>query len=233
MNTTTAPRSATTRPTTPNTRTSPLNRFLRVVARPRSYANIAYLLLGLPLGVAWFTIIVTAVTVSASLLVVALLGIPMLWSSWYLVRVLANAERGITNALLGTQIPYTPLASDHRGNPWVRLRRLSREAERRRELGYLVMRLPVGVATFAAALTALTMPVAVAYAPISARFVDDSFGDWFWGAELHDFASSSPWSWALVPVGVVALVAAFHLLDTLAAACGRWAAAWLGGTTAR
>lgn len=228
MRTTTAPRTA-----TPIMRTSPVHRFLRAVARPQSYASIAYLLLGLPLGVAWFTIIVTALSASAGLLVLALLGVPMLWASWFAVRAFANAERGVANALLGTQIPYLPFASDHRGNPWVRLRRLTREPDRRRELGYLLMRLPAGIATFATAVAALTVPVVVAYAPISARFVDDSFGDWFWGSELHGFASSSPWSWALVPVGVAALVAAVHLLDALAVACGRWAEAWLGGTAAR
>ena len=164
------------------------------------------------------------------MLVVALLGIPMLWACGTSFRAFANVERGVANALLGVQIPYAPMRPTDRGNLWVRLRSISREPDRRRELGYLMMRLPAGIATFATAVTALTVPVVVAYAPISARFVDDSFGDWLWASELHDFASSSPWSWALVPVGVAALVAAVHLLDALAAACGRWAAAWLGGT---
>lgn len=58
---------------------SRLRRFLRVAARPQSYRHTAYLLLGLPLGTVWFTLLITALTVSVSLLVVALLGIPCSW----------------------------------------------------------------------------------------------------------------------------------------------------------
>ena len=62
----------------PTRDSSLLRRFVGVVAEPQSYRNLAYLLLGLPLGTLWFTLIVTGVSVSISMLVVALLGIPML-----------------------------------------------------------------------------------------------------------------------------------------------------------
>ena len=77
-------------------------------------------------------------------------------------------------------------------------------------------------------MTALAVPVLVASAPIHARYVGQDFGDWFWSSELEHFASRSPWSWLLVPLGVGLVFVAFHLLNALARACGRWAAAWLG-----
>jgi hypothetical protein len=208
---------------------SPLVRFFAVVARPQSYRNIAYLLLGLALGTLWFSVLVTAVATSASLVVVALLGIPMLWATWYVVRAFANVERGIANVLLDREIPMAPMASGGRGNVWVRLKAMSRERPRWRELAFLLLRFPVGVATFTAAVTLLTVPVSVAYAPFHARYVDDvePFGDWFWSNELEDFASGSPWSWLLVPLGVIALFGAFHALNALARACGHWVTAWL------
>ena len=55
---------------------------------------------------------------------------------------------------------------------------MTSDRSRWRELGYLVLRFPVGVATFTAAVTALTAPVMVAYAPFQARRVDHPFGDW-------------------------------------------------------
>jgi uncharacterized membrane protein YuzA (DUF378 family) len=207
--------------------TSAAGRVFGVVTRPQTYRNLAYLLLGLPLGTIWFTVLVTGASVAASLIAVALIGIPMLYALWYAVRVFANAERALANTLLGQHLASAPIGSPVRGNPWVRLRALSREPIRRRELGYLLLRFPVGIATFTGAVTALTAPVAVAYAPISARYVDDSFGDWFWSTELHDFAADSPWAWSLVALGAILLIGALHLLNVLADVCGRWTTARL------
>jgi hypothetical protein len=206
---------------------SRLRRFFGVVARPRSYRNTAYLLIGLPLGTVWFTVLVTALAASVSLLVVALLGIPLLLATWYLVRACANVERRVTAALVDEDLPSARIASGFRGNLWLRLRSMSRERARWRELGYLLLRFPVGVATFAVAVTAVATPAIAAYTPIHARYVDDSFGDWFWSTELEQFAARSPWSWLLVPLGLITLITAFHLLNALADSCRRWTAAWL------
>ena len=214
-------------------RRSPLRRFFGVVSRARTYGAIGYLLLGLPLGIVWFTVLVTAVSTSLSLVVVALLGVPLLLGLWYVIRAFANVERRVADVLLDQDIPSAPIASGTRGNPWVRLKAMSGERPRWRELGYLILRLPVGIATFVVAVTALTVPAVIAYAPFSARFVDDSFGNWFWSSELDRFASSSVWSWCLVPLGLVMLVGAFHVMTALANACGTWTAAWLGDPPAR
>ncbi len=69
------------------------------------------------------------------------------------------------------------------------------------------------------------MPLAVIWAPIEARRVDD-FGNWSGSTELHDVLSS-PWSWGLIPLGLGLLVISIHLLNGLAARCGRWSAGWL------
>jgi hypothetical protein len=204
-----------------------MRRTFGVVARPQSYRRIAYLLLGLPLGTVWFTVLVTGVSVGISMLVVALLGIPILWGMWYIVRAFANVERGTTNALLGRHVPLAPLSSSDRGNVWVRLRSMSRDRDRWRELAYLMLRFPVGIATFTVAVTAIATPFVVAYAPFSARYGGDHpFGEWSQSARLEDIASST-WAWFLIPFGAVMLIAAFHLLNALANACGRWAQSWL------
>jgi hypothetical protein len=209
---------------------SPVHRFFGVVARPQSYRNIAYLLLGLPLGTLWFSVLVSVASVSVSMLVVALLGIPMLIGMWYAVRAFANVERAVASTLLDQHVDQAPMAAGVSGNLWARFKGMSSDRARWREFGYLMLRFPAGIATFTLAVTALSVPAAVAYAPISARFVDesdDAFGNWFWSNELHDFASDNPWSWALIPAGIVLLFAAFHLLNATARGCGRWTAAWL------
>lgn len=144
-----------------------------------------------------------------------------------MVRAFANVERSVATVLLDANLPSAPMASGHRGNLWVRVKAISRERARWREIGYLLLRFPVGVATFAVAVTAVATPAVVAYAPIHARYVDDSFGDWFWSTELENFAARSPWSWFLVPLGLISLIGALHLLNALAGSCRRWTAAWL------
>ncbi len=206
---------------------TPTRRFLGVVTRPQSYRSIGYLLVGLPLATIWFAVLVTGLSVAASMVVVALLGVPMLLGMVYVVRAFANVERRLANVLLDRDLPLLPLATGQRGNVWVRLRSLGAQPHRWRELGYLLLRLPVAIATFIVAVTALTTSVAVAYAPIHIRFVDDPFGDWFWSSELEGVARS-PWSWLLVPLGVGMLLVAFHLVNALARVSGEWTAAWLG-----
>jgi hypothetical protein len=226
MNTSTA---TLTKPTA-NAR-SPLHRFFAVAARAQSYRNIAYLLLGLVLGTLWFSVLITVVATSASLIVVALLGIPMLYATWYVIRAFANVERYVADALLRQTIPMAPMASGNRGNVWLRLKAMSREPARWRELWFLLLRFPVGIATFTAAVTLLATPLMIVYAPFHARYVEEiePFGNWFGSSELEDLAGGSAWSWLLVPLGVIALFGAFHALNALAKACGRWASSWLSG----
>jgi hypothetical protein len=207
-------------------RASPVKRFFSVVVQPQSYRNLAFLLLGLPLGTIWFSVLVTGLSVSISMLVVALVGIPMLVGMWYVTRACANVERAVTASLLGESPATMPLHSSVTGNLWVRLRAMSGERVRRRELAYLLLRFPIGIATFVVAVTAIATPLLVAYAPFAARTNDEPFGDWALSSRMEDVASS-PWSWLLVPAGLALVVPAFHGLNALARACGRGASAWL------
>ena len=237
MNTTTIPRPPAPAPA-PAPAPSPAQRpdrsarrrngVLGVVVRGQTYRSIGYVILGAALGTIWFSVLVTAVALGFSLLVVALLGIPVLLATWYVVRAFANVERVAADALLGRYIPLKPLAARIRGNPWIRLRTMSRDRARWRELGFLLMRFPVGLAALVGSATALAVPGLIAYAPFAARLDDDQpFGNWALSDELTDVASST-WAWLLVPAGVVLLVPALHLVNAIATASGRWAAAWLG-----
>lgn len=206
-------------------RKAPVLRFFGVVGRPQTYRSVGYLLLGLVLATAWAAVLVSALSVSLSMLAVALLGIPMLLGTWYIMRALANVERGLVNVLLGADLRGAPMATTHQGNLWLRLTAMSRERSRWRELAYLFVRIPVGIATFTTTVVALAVPLALVWAPFHARQADD-FGDWFWSSELQD-VSSSPAFWGLVPLGLGLLVVSLHLLNRLAARCGQWTTRWL------
>jgi uncharacterized membrane protein (Fun14 family) len=220
---------ATTLSPTAARRTAPsaLRRVFGVVARPDTYLRIGYLLLGLPLGTIWFTALVTGWAVSVSMIVVALVGIPMLLMVWFATRAFANVERSTANALLGTRLPAAPLSWGGPGNPWLRLRAMTNDRGRRRELAFLLLRFPAGIATFTAAVTALSVPFLVAYAPFAARSTAEPFGTWSQSARMEDIASSG-WAWLLVPAGAALLIGAIHALRAIGAACARWTTASLG-----
>ncbi len=213
--------------TSPVDRTSVVRRGVGVVARPQTYRNIAYLLLGLPLGTLWFSLLVTGVSVGISMLVVALLGIPILLGVWYSTRAFANVERLAANRLLGLRLAPAPMASGGHGNLWTRLRVMTADRGRWREFGYLFARFPIGIATFTATAVALATPALVAYAPFAARREHEPFGDWALSSTMEDVATTPTWSWLLVPLGAVMLIGSLHLLNQLARACGRFAAAGL------
>jgi len=213
-------------------RPSSTRRFFGVVRSSQTYRNLAYLLLGLPLGTAWFVALVTAVSVGISTLVVALAGIPILIGAWFATRLFANIERRAANTLLGLDLPLAPHAGAG-GNLWVRLRSMCSDRDRWRELGYVLLRFPVGVATFTATLVLPAVAASIAYAPFYARLDDGhSFGSWTVGdthisARFEHFASTSPWAWVMVPVGALVFFAAFHALNGIAKLCGAWAKAQL------
>ena len=207
-----------------------LRRFLHVGAERQTYRNIVYLLLGLPLGTIWFSVLSAGLAVGAGLLVVALVGIPILLGLWYVSRAFANTERMTANLLLGTALEPAPFGPHGRGNPWRRLRALTGDRRRARELGFLLLRFPAGVATFTLALTALGAPFALAYAPLAARIDgDEPFGSWSQGDRLERLFDSA-WSWGTLPIAAIALLGSLHLTNAVARACARWASRSLGAT---
>ncbi|WP_037682574.1 sensor domain-containing protein [Streptomyces cellulosae] len=112
--------------------------------------EMGYLLSGLPLGVAGFTVAVTGFALGVSTLVVWI-GLPILAGTLRAARALANLERRRVMAVTGT-----PLPSQHprpAGAGWDGMLRAVREPQSWRDLVHLVVAFPFQVTTFSVALT--------------------------------------------------------------------------------
>ncbi len=204
-------------------------RFFGVVTEAQTDLNVLYLLLGLPIGTLWFTLIVTLLTVSASLVVVALIGLPMLLGSWYAIHGFAVVERTVAVEMLRVDVaPLAPMPTGSTG-VWRRLRHVSTDRRQWRELGYLLLRFPAGVATFTIAVTLPTVAATVAYTPFYLWLDDDGWGEWPLSDTLERVGSSWPWSWVLVPAGALLAIGSLHILNALARSCGRWTSSALSG----
>ncbi len=201
---------------------SAIRRFFGAVTEAQTYRNVVYLLLGLPMGTLWFTLIVTLFTVSASLVVVALVGVPMLLVSWYVVHGLAAVDRTVAVELLRLDVaPLAPMPTGSTGL-WRRLRHVSTDRRLWRKLGYLLLRFPAGIATFTIAVALPTVAAAVAYTPFYLWLDADGWGEWPLSRSLERMGSKWPWSWALVPAGALLAVGSLHIMNAVARSCGRW-----------
>ena len=103
-----------------------------------------HLLLNMPLGIAYFVVLVTSVSLGIGLLI-TLIGIPILIGTGWMVRTLGNIERARMNVFLGTTLrnPYRPAAPD---TGWIaRLFAIGRDPATWRDFLFLMLRMPMGI----------------------------------------------------------------------------------------
>ena len=195
--------------------------FWRAALRPlitsRGWTAVTHHLLGLPLGIAYFTWFVTGLSTGLGL-AITLLGIPLLTLVLASVRPLLAAERALSNSLLATDIAPAPLAPNGDGRLG-RLKAYWTDKPTWRGMAYLLARFPAGLLAFTAVTTAFATAGYLIVAPIAAPFGGTELGIW------------EPDTWyeglTLVPLGLLALVASGWISEGLAAlsrGLARWGA---------
>lgn len=169
---------------------------VRTLADPVTYRRMAYLLLGLPLGLSWFVILVTLWSLSFGLLVTPLV-IPAAIALAYATRGATAVEAELTSSLLGVdaRVPVISIA----GRGWrARARALFGPGFWRAQ-GYLWSRwllgFPAGVLMFALLSTAIGMILAPLWVP----FVPEGGDLGFW--QVHTVLQA----FVVMPVGIVLL----------------------------
>ena len=190
---------------------------LRPVTSARGYTALTHHLIGLPLGIVYFTWLVTGISVGLGL-AITVIGIPLLTFVLATVRPLLAGERALSNALLGTQIPPAPLAPQAEG--WFRqLKAYWTDSATWRGIAYLLARFPIGTATFTVAVAAYGTALYLIAAPIVAPFDAIELGIWEPDTVLEGLA--------LVPLGATLLLASAWISEGMAAmsrALARWGA---------
>lgn len=145
--------------------------------RASTWWTLTHLVTDVVVGVVTFTFVVTLLATTAGLLVTVVLAIPAFWLLMVGSRGLAHAERSRASALLGLDLldPVPPLRST---GWWRRLLERGCSGARWKEVGYLLLLLPLGVmnvvlvtAAWCGALALLTLPLYVSALPEgSAKF---------------------------------------------------------------
>jgi uncharacterized membrane protein len=157
------------RPPEPKTRHSPLGRFFGVIADPRTYGALFYMLLALATGIFYFTWVVTGASLSLGLAIL-IIGIPFVILFVGSTRVLSLVEGRIVEAMLGERMPRRPLYANH-GKSWgTRIAELFTDPRTWATMLYFLLMLPLGVAYFTIVVTGLVLPLSLIAAPFAELF---------------------------------------------------------------
>ena len=192
--------------------------------RASTFWALAFAVLDLPAAIVGFTTMITLLATSIGLLVVFPVALLIVWLLFAVAHLLCRLERTRVASLLGAQLadPVPPLAA----SGWFsRLWERVRTGARWREIGYLVLLLPLGVLTFGLSLVTWCGSIAMIGLPFyvdelpgaSAKFwlFEITSGSTAWAAclvGLVGLALVAPWTTVLL--GRLELFVARHLLGT-------------------
>jgi len=143
-----------------------LVRFLRAPLELHSYTNLLFLALAFPLGLAYFIFLTTGLSLGLGLTLIWI-GLPILALVFAVSWGLIALERQLAIHLLGAAVPpmtriepsgprgFWRTVSDFLGNPvtW-------------KGMGYLLIKLPLGIVTFVLTVSLLSISAAFLLAPL-------------------------------------------------------------------
>jgi uncharacterized membrane protein len=193
----------------PRPRESALGRFFGVVADPRTYASMFYMVLALATGIFYFTWVVAGVSMSFGLAVL-IIGIPFVILYFGSVRVLSLVEGRIVEVMLGERMPRRPLYSG-RGKPLLeRIKDMFTDPRTWSTQLYFLLMLPLGIAYFTFVVTGLSVSLSLIATPVLMLL---GYGDMVQmdGINLHP-----QWAWPIaLVVGTVLLFAVLHAVRAI------------------
>lgn len=187
----------------------------------RTYGSLVYSLLGLPIGIFGFTVLVTGFALGGGLLI-TLLGIPVLVATLTFVRAMAGMERRLAQSLLDVSMPRRPpFSPTSHGFFWRRLLDLASARQTWRAIGFILMRLPLGIAGFTIAVTmiglmfgGIAMPILIAVG------IESQVGSWI--------IDTIPESFFYLPFSFLFLLVGPRVLLGWGQVSGRIAVSYLG-----
>ena len=189
-----------------------MKRIFAPLVRARTWSETLHLLLDLPFGIAWFTIVVTGLSLGVGLVFLALVGLVVLAATVFAGRLIGIVERARAAALLGLQVAPPPARERPEGN-WQKMRSFLTDTPGWKGLGYGALMLPVGIVNFTVAVTMWALAVGGTTYPLWGWAVPQT--DWH-DRVVHGWLKTGYISAAFV-IGVLALIATPHIVRGLAA----------------
>jgi signal transduction histidine kinase len=189
-----------------------MKRLLAPLVRARTWSETLHLVLDLPFGIAWFTIVVTGLSLGVGLVFLALIGLFVLAATVFVGRLIGVVERARAAALLGLEVLPPPVRERPEGH-WPKARSYLTDPPGWKGVGYGALMLPVGILNFTVAITMWALAVGGTTYPL-----------WGWAVPQTDWHERVVHGWlkagyisGTFAVGVLALIATPHIVRGLAA----------------
>ncbi len=163
------------RPPPPPKRRSVAGRFFGVIADPRAWGALFYLLFGLVTGIAYFTWVVAGLSMSLgfSLLII---GLPFIVVFFGSVRGLALLEGRLVETMLGVRMPRRPPYPPKDMTLFQRIGAIFTDPRSWSSMLYALLLLPLGIFYFTLVVTWLAVSLSFAAAPVLKLVA--GFGGW-------------------------------------------------------
>jgi hypothetical protein len=182
---------------------------------------VVYLLLALPLGLLYFSVLTTGFLLGLGLSV-TLVGIPLLLALFVGSRYLVAFERWLAIRLLDLDILASEVfPSKMADGLWPHIRSLVFARSTWAGIGFLYVRFVLGFVSFALVSILLGLSIILVTAPLHYTTLD--VGLFIAGAQIDTLDRAL----VAVPVGLLAGVSSLHILNTAARLSGRFAEAVL------
>lgn len=137
----------------------------RMVRDPRTYLRILYLLLAFPLGILYFTVIITGISAGFGLAIV-IVGLPILVLTMLCWLLFARVERELAIHLLGARVRPFSVPDSVQRTVWQRLLKTLADPVTWKSLVYVMLEFPFGVISFTLVVTLVTTSVALILYPV-------------------------------------------------------------------
>ena len=139
--------------------------FFGVVADPRAWGALLYMIISLLTGTLYFTWAVTGLSLSLGLIIL-IIGLPFILLFLLSVRGISLVEGRIVEALLGVRMPRRSMFVDKNKGFWARLKELVASWLVWKTLIYMLLMLPLGVIYFSLFVTLISLGLSMIALPI-------------------------------------------------------------------
>lgn len=137
------------------------------------FPNLLYLLFSLPLGILYFVVLITGFSVGAGL-AITIIGLPLLVAMIFVTYILGDLDRKLTTLFLGVQIAKPEARPSEKETATAILVAQLKSLQFWKELGYLLLKMPLGVIAFTIAVTFVTLSLAFIGAPFILTYFPDA-----------------------------------------------------------
>jgi hypothetical protein len=204
---------------------NPVRGIFGILAWPRTYLNLVYLMIGFPLGLGYFVFYVVGGSLGVGLAILGI-GFVILFLLVLAAWALAHFERLLANGLLGAEVPPpAPTALDEGGWPWVKS--VLGNGVTWKGLAFQLLKFPLGLASWIVTVVVLSVVGGFIAAPAVVWFGGTIRIDPWW------IADTQPEAWIATAVGLAALLPALHLLNGIACLWALFARVMLGRSAPR